>query len=235
MAETTIPILPCQTLPPVLEFYTALGFEVTFHQKSPNPYAVVVRGGVQLHFFGMKQYDPAASHSTCLVCTDDVDELHGAFRAGLKSAYGRVPIRGLPRIGPVGDTSHGVRQFLMTDPGGNCLRIVQPIDDDQSHRPSPEEPFAKALYHAALLADSKEDLTAAARILDRALEKEDEQPPPATLFRLLVLRTDLAHRTADTAAAAGLTARARATAAELTDEERVLLDDDFRRLEQLAP
>jgi predicted lactoylglutathione lyase len=47
MPEKTIPILPCRTLQPVLDFYTALGFEVTYQQRSPNPYAVVQRGGIE--------------------------------------------------------------------------------------------------------------------------------------------------------------------------------------------
>ncbi|MFC5663377.1 bleomycin resistance protein [Kitasatospora misakiensis] len=233
MVESTVPILPCQSLAPVLEFYTALGFEVTLHQKSPNPYAVVQRGGIQLHFFGMKQYDPGASYSTCLVRTDDVDALHAAFQDGLRSAYGRVPTRGLPRLGPVGDTSHGVRQFLMTDPGGNCVRICQPIRADQRHRPSPEEPFAKALHHAALFADSKEDPAAAARVLDRALESPDGPPTPVLLFRILALRADLAHRLADGVSAEAYTRRADAVAAELTTEERESVRDELKRLADL--
>ncbi len=233
MVESTVPILPCQTLPPVLEFYSALGFEVTLHQKSPNPYAVVQRGGIQLHFFGMKQYDPGASYSTCLVRTDDVDALHVVFQDGLRSTYGRVPTRGLPRLGPVGDTSHGVRQFLMTDPGGNCLRIVQPIRADQRHQPAPEEPFAKALHHAALFADSKEDPAAAARVLDRALESPDGPPAPALLFRMLALRADLAQRLADGLSAEAYTRRADAVAAELTAEERESVRDELKRLADL--
>jgi hypothetical protein len=35
--ETTIPVLPCQALQPVIDFYAALGFDVTFQQRSPNP------------------------------------------------------------------------------------------------------------------------------------------------------------------------------------------------------
>ena len=58
-----IPLLPCQTIQPVTDFYTALGFEVTFLQKSPNPFAVVERGDIVLQFFGMKKYDPSASYS----------------------------------------------------------------------------------------------------------------------------------------------------------------------------
>jgi hypothetical protein len=37
----------------------------TFRQRSPNPYAVVRRGGIELQFFGLKQYEPAESVSTC--------------------------------------------------------------------------------------------------------------------------------------------------------------------------
>ncbi|MGX2997788.1 bleomycin resistance protein [Streptomyces sp. JNUCC 64] len=231
MTETTTPILPCRTLPPVLDFYTALGFEVVFEQRSPNPYAVVRRGGVELHFFGMKRYEPTESYSTCAVRTDDVDGLHTAFRAGLKAAYGKVPTRGLPRIGPVADTSHGVRQFLMTDPGGNCLRVGQLISGDQAHRAAPRETFARALHHAALLADSKEDPLGAARILDRALALEDERPTPPQLVRLLVLRADVAGRLGDEETAAA--ARAGAVAVPLTDGEREAVRDDLERLRQL--
>ncbi|MFV2121075.1 bleomycin resistance protein [Streptomyces sp. Act-28] len=231
MSEKTIPILPCRTLQPVLDFYTALGFEVTFQQKSPNPYAVVQRGGIQLHFFGMKHYEPAESFSTCLVWTDGVDGLYETFRTGLKAAYGRVPNRGLPRISPPKDTSHGVRQFLMTDPGGNCIRVGQQTSDDQHHRPAPEETFARALHHASLLADSKEDLTGAAKIIDRVLRLQDERPTPVQLLRLLVLRADVATRAGDTQTARS--AIAAATAVHLTPQERESARDDLELLTRL--
>ncbi|MGW0763111.1 bleomycin resistance protein [Streptomyces sp. NPDC002814] len=231
MTEKTIPILPCQTLQPLLDFYTALGFEVTFQQKSPNPFAVVERGGIELQFFGMKQYEPAESFSTCYVLTDDVDGLHAAFRTGLKAAYGRIPTRGLPRIGPLKDMSYGVRQFLMTDPGGNCIRIGQPTSEDQHHRPAPEETFARALHHASLFADSKEDPAGAAKIIDRVLHLEDERPTPVQLLRLLVLRADVAGRLGDEGTAT--TALAQAAAVQLTAEERESVHDDLERLEEL--
>ncbi|MFH8579612.1 VOC family protein [Streptomyces zaomyceticus] len=233
MAEKTIPILPCSTLQPVLDFYTALGFEVTFRQKSPNPYAVVERGGIELQFFGLKQYDPASSISTCYVVTDDVDGLHEAFRTGLKAAYGRIPTRGLPRIGALKDMSYGVRQFLMTDPGGNCVRVGQPIGDDPHHRPAPQETFARALHHAALFADSKDDPAGAAKILDRVLALVDERPTPGQLLRLLVLRADVAGRLGDEGTAAKALAEADAAAGRLTPEERASAGDDLDRLEEL--
>ncbi|WP_431044548.1 bleomycin resistance protein [Streptomyces sp. P1-3] len=231
MAEKTIPILPCRTIQPVLDFYTALGFEVTFQQKSPNPYAAVQRGGIQLQFFGMKHYEPAESFSTCYVVTDDVDALHEAFRARLKAAYGRIPTRGLPRIGPLKDTSYGMRQFLMTDPGGNCIRIGQQTSDDQRHRPAPEETFSRALHHASLLADSKEDLAGAAKIIDRVLRLPDERPTPVQLLRLLVLRADVAGRLDDEGTATS--ALAKAAAVHLTSAERESVRDDLERLEEL--
>ncbi|MFE6497411.1 bleomycin resistance protein [Streptomyces sp. NPDC057748] len=231
MSEKTIPMLPCRTIQPVLDFYTALGFEVTFQQQSPNPYGVVERGGIQLHFFGMKRYEPAESYSTCYIRTDDVDGLHAAFRAGLKAAYGRVPTRGLPRIGALKDTSHGVRQFLVTDPGGNCLRIGQQTSQDAHHRPAPKETLARALHHACLLADSRDDPAAAAKIIDRVLRMEDERPTPVQLLRLLVLRADVAGRLGDDETAAS--ALAEAAAVHLTAQERELVHDDLGRLEEL--
>jgi catechol 2,3-dioxygenase-like lactoylglutathione lyase family enzyme len=231
MAETTIPILPCRALQPVLDFYTALGFEVTFQQRSPNPYAAVTRGGIQLHFFGMKRYDPTESYSTCYIRTDEIDALYESFRAGLKAAYGKVPARGLPRLGPLKDTSHGMRQFLLTDPGGNCLRVGQEISEHHHHRPAPKETFAKALHHAALFADSRDDPRAAVAVLDRALNLPDERPNPVQLLRLLVLRADLAARLGDENTAASTLATA--FEIRLTDEQQASLRDDLDRLAEL--
>lgn len=231
MGEKTIPILPCRTLQPVLDFYAALGFEATFQQRSPNPYAVVERGGIQLHFFGMKRYDPTQSYSTCLIRTEDIDGLYETFRSGLKAAYGRVPTRGLPRIGPLKDTSHGVRQFLVTDPGGNCLRIGQEMSPDHRHRPAPEETFDRALHHASLLADSRDDPAGAAKVVDRVLRMADERPTPVQLLRLLVLRADVAGRLGDKATATS--ALSEAAAIQLTAQERESVPDTLRRLEEL--
>ncbi|MCX4661728.1 bleomycin resistance protein [Streptomyces uncialis] len=245
MAEKTIPLLPCRSelIEPLLDFYTALGFGTTFHQKSPYAYVVVERGTVELQFLGMKEYDPAASYSGCYILTDDVEGLYEAFRSGLKSAYGRIPARGLPRIGPLKDMSYGVRQFLMTDPTGNSIRIGQPISDDGSHRPLPAETFARALHLADLFVDSKEDLPGAVRIVDRALAQTGKRPTPAQSLRLLVLRGDLAQRLGDDGTARSMLDRAASVAAadladpaafaELTEEERGAVRDALARLAEL--
>ncbi|MFD3483608.1 VOC family protein [Streptomyces sp. NPDC058665] len=237
MTEKTIPLLPCQTIQPVVDFYSALGFEITFLQRSPNPYAVVERGDVELQFFGMKKYEPAASISGCYVLTDDVEAMHSAFRAGLKAAYGRIPARGLPRIGPVKDMSYGVRQFLMTDPAGNTIRIGQPngSGSDGHHQPPPKEPYARALHLAVTFADSKQDPEAAAKVLDHALKEAEAgggaSPTAVQLYRLLVLRGDVAQRLDDIEEAGGLLRRA--AAVELTEAERAEVDDDRERAAEL--
>ncbi|MFF9868111.1 bleomycin resistance protein [Streptomyces sp. NPDC013953] len=231
MSEKTIPILPCRTIQPVLDFYCALGFDVTFQQMRPNPYAVVELGGIQLQFFGMKHYDPTGSFSTCYIRTDGVDGLHQAFRAGLKARYGRVPTRGLPRIGALRDASHGMRQFLMTDPGGNCIRIGQPMSEDVHHRPAPKEPFSRALHYASLFADSRDDPAAAAKVLDQALRLEDKRPTDVQLLRLLVLRADVARRLGDEETA--ICALSKAAAIHLTADEQDSVRDDLARLEEL--
>ncbi|MEU6676823.1 VOC family protein [Streptomyces sp. NPDC046925] len=191
MAETMIPLFPCHELDETLDFYTAIGFEVTFRQKAPNQYAVIRRGDMELQFFRLKDYDPQASYSTCYVVTDDVDALHEAFRAGLKQTLGRIPSRGLPRIGTVKDMSYGVRQFLMTDPAGNCVRVGQPIADSFEHAPVPRERYARALHQATLLGESKQDHAAAVRIIDRALAA-DGTPTPEQLRELRALRAEMA-------------------------------------------
>ncbi|MEV4877154.1 VOC family protein [Streptomyces cyaneofuscatus] len=201
MTEKTIPLLPCRTelIQSVVDFYTALGFETTHLQKSPYAYAVVERGAVELQLYGMKDYDPRTSHASCYVLTEDVDGLHATFRSGLKAAYGRIPTRGLPRIGPLKDMSYGVRQFLATDPTGNTIRVGQVISDDGEEEPAtaPKETFARALHMADLFADSKQDYPGAAKIIDRVLNLEDEQPTPVQRVQLLVLRGDIAQRMGD--------------------------------------
>jgi hypothetical protein len=225
MAERTIPILPCRSIDEVLAFYEAIGFEVTYRQQSPNTYAIVQRGGIELQFFVLKALDPANSYSTCYVTTTDVDGLYEAFRSGIRAATGKVPLRGVPRIGALKDMSYGVRQFVMTDPGGNMIRIGQPLDQPTE---APTDRLTRVLRTAILLGDSKQDPLAAARTLDRALNTE---APPATRYRALVFRADLAVRLNDPAHAATLLADAGAI--PLTAAERTTLADDLTRAEDL--
>ncbi|WP_067486976.1 bleomycin resistance protein [Actinomadura hibisca] len=230
MAERTIPIFPCVSIHETEEFYRALGFATTSKQTSPNPFIQLSRGGLVLQFYGWKKHDPAASMHMCYVVTTDVDELYEAFRSGLKEALGRVPARGLPRIGVLKDMTYGVRQFLMTDPNGVQLRVGQPISDVFDHGPVPEERVARALHMAVLMADSKEDLRSATTILDRLLASGDPLTGPQRV-QALVMSAEVALRREDEGKARAALAEARAV--PLDDKEREGLRDELRRLADL--
>jgi catechol 2,3-dioxygenase-like lactoylglutathione lyase family enzyme len=221
VSERTIPILPCRSINDVLDFYVALGFEVTYRQERPDTYAAVRRGGIELQFFVLKSVDPANSYSTCYVMTSDVDALYQAFRDGIRAATGRVPLRGVPRIGALKDMSYGVRQFVMTDPGGNMIRIGQPITTTATEK----NRLTRALQTAIALGDSKEDFAAAAKTLDKALDA-DEPAPDTIRFRALVFRADLALRMGDSPDAL-LEAAERIP---LDETERAAVNDDLQRV-----
>jgi catechol 2,3-dioxygenase-like lactoylglutathione lyase family enzyme len=229
VTERTIPILPCSSIDDVLAFYRALGFTVTYQQERPNTFAVVARGGIELQFFVMKGFDPANSYSTCYVLVSDVDALYDAFRTGLQAALGRVPTRGIPRIGALRDMSYGVRQFVVVDPGGNYIRIGQPITAQPAPTVDTAGRLERALVAAITLADSKGDDHAAAKVLDSAFA---DDPPVAgpTAVRALVVRADLAYRMGDRDGARARLDEAR----RLTDRvEPTLIGDELRRAAEL--
>ena len=230
MTERTIPILPCSSIDEVLAFYDALGFVVTYQQERPNTYAVVVRGGIELQFFVMKGFDPAGSYGTCYVLVSDVDGLYETFRSGLRAALGHVPTRGIPRIGALRDMSYGVRQFVVVDPGGNYIRIGQPIAGQPTPTVATAGRLERALAAAITLADSKGDDAAAAKVLDSAFADDSPVTGP-TAVRALVVRADLAYRMGEPERSRAWLAEARAIGADAQDDRAIA--DELRRAAEL--
>lgn len=225
-----IPLLPCSSIDDQIAFYETLGFEVTYRQKAPNVYAALQRGGIEMHFFVMKGYDPAASYSTCYVMVADIDPLYADFRARLKQALGRVPTRGIPRIGALGDMSYGVRQFLMTDPGGNIIRFGQPLEAKQPQADEALPRLERALDAASLLMDSKADPETAARVLDGALAVSADASD-ALLVRARILRADAAIALGDDALAGSLLEDV--AGASLGPDDHEALADELARADDL--
>jgi catechol 2,3-dioxygenase-like lactoylglutathione lyase family enzyme len=230
LTERTIPILPCRSIDDVLAFYRALGFVVTYQQERPNTYAVVQRGGIELQFFVLKGLDPAQSYSTCYVLVDDVDGLYEAFTVGLRDAIGRVPTRGIPRVGSLRDMAYGVRQFVVVDPGGNYIRIGQPIEAQATPTTATAGRLERALVAAVTLADSKGDDPAAAKVLDSAMADDPPVAGPIAV-RALVLRADLAYRMGDLDSARRGIAEARSV--PVADTDRAAIADELRRAREL--
>jgi len=166
----TIPMLPCAALDETLDFWQALGFRVTYRQKAPNPYAVVEYADYALHFFGLTQLAPEANYSGCLVLVAEVEELHRTFAERLRTALGKVPGRGFPRISRM---RPGQTRFTLTDVAGNSVIFIKHGDEDakaaEAYTEPGQTPLAKALRVAERLRDFKGDDAAAAKVLDNAL------------------------------------------------------------------
>jgi hypothetical protein len=237
--ETVIPALPCPDLGELLRFYTALGFDTIYRQQRPNPYAAVRRGGIELHFFAVSGFDPAASMHTVIVLVPDTGELHAAFAAGLRSAFGKVPVAGVPRMTRPRRMQGTRGGFMVVDPGGNWLRISrqrsvgdEDLDGGPQDRPAPSEGrLARTVVAAARQADSHGDEAAGIRMLENGLARHGDASA-AERVPALVYLADLRLRTGDRAAAAALLTEI--DALELSAAQRAALAADLAIAAELA-
>ncbi len=124
---TMVPALPCQDIDELRDFWTALGFDVTYRQLRPNPYLAVRRGGVDIHYFGLDGLAPQDSYSTCIVVVDDTAPVFEALAAGLRARYGRLPLTGFPRITRPRRRANagGTTGFSLVDPAGNWVQVMR--------------------------------------------------------------------------------------------------------------
>jgi catechol 2,3-dioxygenase-like lactoylglutathione lyase family enzyme len=230
--EVSVPLLPCRDIDEIAEFYAALGFRRTYRQGKPNPYVALRREDLHLHFFGMPDFDPETSYGSCLVLVDDIGALHRAFADGMRAAYGKVLISGLPRMTRPRVRRHDrLTGFSVVDPGGNWIRVTAkaPV-----RTPGPVSHLGRTLENAVVLADSKGDHAQAAKILDGALGKVPPDEDPALMAEALAYRAELALVLDDTETAAEALAAARElddTGAELAElaealEQRTVVRPD---------
>ncbi|SFF04525.1 hypothetical protein SAMN04487969_11265 [Paenibacillus algorifonticola] len=186
---TAIPILPSRSMDEQLDFYQALGFEVTYRQAKPNLYACVRHSIVELHFFVLKQLNPANSYSMCYVHIPDVDAVYKEFSENLKKAYRKIPTKGFPRISKPSNLMED-RRFHIIDPAGNRLLIGT---KHAAPRLIVEETskFASAFETSYRLMYAKDEPAAAAKVLDLVLPKAEEASA-SLRYRAYVLRADIA-------------------------------------------
>jgi hypothetical protein len=207
--EVTVPLLPCASIDDILTFYGVLGFSTTYRQRKPYPCAGLRRGDLQLQFFEIAGFDPEQSYGSCIVLTSDIAELHGAFAAGMRAAYGRVLVSGMPRMTRprARKNADGVGGFSVIDPGGNWIRVFQNTAGTPTPAPAPAGRLAKALANAVVLADSKGDVAQAARILDSTLARPQADDDPVIHVEVLVYRAELAMALQDRETATEMLAR----------------------------
>ena len=231
MPATTVPLLPCATPAQTIEFYRALGFDVSDQQTKPYLYLAFAFDGIELHF---KEAAPSLAIGDeltggCLLFVDDVAGCHAVFSARLRQHYGRIPFRGLPRIERL---RPGQSRFQILDPSGNCLVFISRGEGEIEYGGSPElSGLAKAHDNVRVFRDFKNDDALAARALDTALRRHRDEAPRVDLARALADRVELAVALADPDAEQA--AAAELAALDLTDAERGAIADELTAITEL--
>jgi hypothetical protein len=194
-----IPLLPCASIDEIAEFYRPLGFELTYRQVRPNPYIALRRDDLELHYFGMDGFRPEDSYGTCAVLVDDTEPLFEAFAAGLRAAYGKLPLAGYPRITrPRRRKNAGnLSGFSLVDPSGNWIRVFR----DGPEREASGDRLADAVANAVVLADSHGDVAQAYKVLAGAVRRLATESAPVSQAEALAYLAELAVRRGEPALA----------------------------------
>jgi hypothetical protein len=173
-----VSLLPCADIDEQAAFWTDLGLAVTYRQLRPNPYLALARGGIAVHYYGMPDWDPELSHSSCMITVTDTEPLFELFAAGLRERYGRLPVSGRPRITRPRQRANngGLTGFSLVDPAGNWIRVSRrgrsPADDDAAAGGA----LTRAMANAVVLADSHGDPAQAHKILSGAVRRAVDAP-----------------------------------------------------------
>lgn len=229
--ERTYSLLPCREIDESIAFYEVLGFHKTYRQVRPNPYAVVALEEIQIHLFGIEGFNPADSYGSVIVAVPDPDSLYHDFAAGLRKAYGKLPVAGIPRILRPRKKYGTVRGFSVVDPGGNWLRIYKLGETEEEDSAEKAKGLTQILYVAARLGDAHGDEALALKTLENGLARFGETAVAMELARAYLYRAELAVRTKDhELAQLSLSA---AKSLELTDDEKVALADEFAHVSEL--
>ena len=113
LATTAIPVLHSADLDRTADYYQALGLELI---QRHDTYLVMHAGPVELHF--TTSQDTPASGQAFLHVPD----------AG--RLWKQLQQQSLTGIGPVQDHASGLREFVVTDPDGNRIRVASPTPQD---------------------------------------------------------------------------------------------------------
>jgi hypothetical protein len=197
----------------------------------PNPYAVVALEDIQIHLCGIEGFNPADSYGSVIIAVPDPDGLYQGFATGLRKAYGKLPVNGIPRILRPRKKYGTVRGFTVVDPGGNWLRIYKLGDTEEEDSAEKAEGLTQIIYVAARLGDAHGDEALALKTLENGLTRF---PEAAAMERAkaYLYRAELAVRTKDyELARSSLTA---AKSLELTEEERTTLEEEFVHATELV-
>jgi hypothetical protein len=224
----TFPILPCPDVDVAVTFYEALGFERTYRQTRPNPYAAVARGDLNVHVYGIDGYDPSTATGNVGIAVADCDALYEAFAAGLREMFGRLPSAGVPRITRPRKRFGTVYGFSVVDPGGNWLRFSNLGDTEEGE--TKRTGLLRVVDNAARQGDSRGSDADALDVLDRGLARFADAPA-AERVEALLYRAEIALRLSRRELAEASFAEAGGLALDASDRAR--LADDFAHVAEL--
>jgi catechol 2,3-dioxygenase-like lactoylglutathione lyase family enzyme len=193
--ERTYPCLPCRDIDEAITFYEHLGFTRTYRQLRPNPYAVVQREDIYIHLFGMPEFNPANSYGTVIIVVPDPDALYRDFAAGLRTAYQKLPVSGIPRILRPRKKFGTVYGFSVVDVGGNWLRISK-LGDTEPEAADEPTGLAGFVNVAARLGDAHGDEVLALKTLENGIKRFPDAPAMERA-RAYLYRAELAARLKD--------------------------------------
>ncbi|MGW5730076.1 VOC family protein [Nocardia beijingensis] len=232
MADTAVPQLWTGDLTGTLDFYRTLGYTVTHEQTRPYVYGAVEDHGCALHFVpAPKDAAIPAERAGCIVLVDDVASRHQAFTAALRSRYGKVPAKGLPRITRFRE---GQSRFTVTDPAGNQVIYIQRDEPPEVDYGGSKEldGLARVLDNARILRDFKNDDKAAFRVLEVGLGRFRAEAPRLDVARALAALAELSVATGDPDGADRFRAWLRGM--ELSADERASIADELRASDDLS-
>ena len=119
---SSTPTLPVSDIAEAVVFYERAGFGVRVYrdeQGGDGGFAFVDFGGQSVFDLdAASDFDPAANRASCYLITGDAEAWHVRMRDA-----------GLP-VTPPTDQPWGMREFTLTDPSGNNVRIGRSIPDD---------------------------------------------------------------------------------------------------------
>ena len=108
-----IPILPVCDIAETVDYYGRMGFGVVrLWEGFGAPYLILRRDEVELHFFHDPKLDPKANRGSCYLRLADAQAAHDEW----------APLR-MTGFHPIADTPWGMREFAISDPSGNLIRI----------------------------------------------------------------------------------------------------------------
>lgn len=119
---TSTPTLPVVDMDAAVAFYKRAGFGVRIYSDNSgnggDGFAFVdVDGQGVFDLDGAPDMDPNLNRAGCYLIAPDADAWHGRLQAA-----------GMP-VTAIADRPWGMREFQLTDPSGNQVRIGRPVGD----------------------------------------------------------------------------------------------------------